>query len=121
MRKRLIHRTKRGDLVRSKSEVIIANELYAQGVNHYELRGTTFSAKWNDAVSGFLRLWMTTQARFIIGSTLGCYTILITRLAGKKKLKAYREARIYPYDEEGGEAGTLIYTRDDKTWVELTR
>ncbi len=32
----LIHRTKRGDLVRSKSEVIIANELLAQGVDRYE-------------------------------------------------------------------------------------
>ncbi len=32
----LIHRTKRGDLVRSKSEVIIANELLVQGIDRYE-------------------------------------------------------------------------------------
>ena len=32
----LIHRTKRGDLVRSKSEVIIANEMLAQGIDRYE-------------------------------------------------------------------------------------
>ena len=36
LEERLIHRTKRGDLVRSKSEVIIANELLAQGVDRYE-------------------------------------------------------------------------------------
>ena len=31
-----------------------------------------------------------------------------------RKLHAYREARMFPHDEGGGEAGTLIVTRDDE-------
>ena len=45
---------------------------------------------------------------------MGCSIIPTTRLAGNEKLDAYCEACTLPHDEGGGNAGTLMITRDDE-------
>ena len=113
LEERLIHRTKRGDLVRSKSEVIIANELLAQGIDRYE-----YEAELNLTGVG-----KTCYPDFTImdDDTGTCYYWEHLGLLHnpdyearwERKLAMYRDANILPY-EEGGIAGTLIITRDDE-------
>lgn len=109
----LIHRTKRGDLVRSKSEVIIANELSSQGFDRYEYeRQLTFP-------SGAVRYPDFTIVDDNTGETfywehLGLLHNPEYRARWERKLAAYREAGILPHEEGGGANGSLIVTRDDE-------
>jgi len=112
LEKGLIHRTKRGDLVRSKSEVIIANELLAQGVDRYEYErplslpdGKTFYPDFTiiDDNTGRSYYW----------EHLGLLNNPDYESRWERKLEAYQNAGIVSYEEGGGDAGTLIVTRDD--------
>jgi len=109
----LIHRTKRGDLVRSKSEVIIANELLAQGYDRYVyeqaltlspgvVRYPDFTIEDDD--TGELFYW----------EHLGLLSNPEYKARWERKLVTYREAGIVPHKEGGGENGTLIITSDDE-------
>lgn len=106
---RLIHLTDRGDLVRSKSEVIIADHLHRAGIPYTYERSLTFDGAlrfpdftiededtgityyWEHcgmlADPGYLRRW-------------------------KAKLVWYRDHGILPHEEGGGPNGTLIVTKD---------
>ena len=108
---RLIHHTKRGELVRSKSEVIIANELLAQGIDRYEYeaplelpndetRYPDFTIEDDD--TGECYYW----------EHLGLLHNPDYAERWKRKLALYRDANILPHEEGGGDAGTLIVTRD---------
>ncbi len=108
---RLIHRTERGDLVRSKGEVIIADKLYARGFTDYlyeqELllpngtkRYPDFTVS-NDA-TGVTYYW----------EHLGMLGDPGYRARWERKKKEYLDAGILPYQEGGGEMGTLIETAD---------
>jgi len=106
----LIHRTKRGDLVRSKSEVIIANELLAQGIERYAYEqalplpsGRTFYPDFTlvDDDTGETFYW----------EHLGLLHNPEYRARWEKKLAAYVAAGIHPLNDDG--EGTLIITRDD--------
>ena len=111
----LIHRTKRGELVRSKSEVIIANELLAQGIDRYEYEeqlklpevGKTFYPDFTimDDDTGTCYYW----------EHLGLLNNPDYKTRWERKLSVYRNANILPYDEGGGDVGTLIVTRDDES------
>ena len=109
LEERLIHLTKRGELVRSKSEVIVADNLFDAGLRDaYErpltidgaLRFPDFTIEDEDtgityywehcgmlADPGYLRRW-------------------------KTKLAWYRENGILPYQDGGGQRGTLVVTED---------
>ena len=66
-----IHRTTRGELVRSKSEVIIANLLHALGITYaYEQPFTGTMAAFDILTS---RLKMRKLAGASSSSTLGCF------------------------------------------------
>ncbi len=106
----LIHRTKRGDLVRSKSEVIIANELLAQGIDRYAYEealplpsGRTFYPDFTlvDDDTGETFYW----------EHLGLLHNPEYRKRWEKKKAAYIAAGVHPIDDEG--VGSLIITRDD--------
>ena len=110
---RLIHRTKRGDLVRSKSEVIIANELLAQGVDRYEYEAALALPSGETRYPDFTIVDDDTGARYY-WEHLGLLHNPDYAARWERKLKAYRAADILPREDGGGNAGTLIVTRDDE-------
>ena len=109
---RLIHRTRRSDMVRSKSEVIIADLLYSKGIDYqYELalpdhdggkpRYPDFT--FEDDEMGVTYYW----------EHLGMLRQPKYRRRWERKLAWYRDQGILPNDESGGPNGTLIITKDD--------
>jgi hypothetical protein len=107
---RLIHRTRRGELVRSKSEVIVADRLADMNIDYlYEKELTIdgvskfpdFTIK--DAESGTTFFW----------EHCGMLHDPEYKARWDQKLIWYRKHGILPYDEGGGENGTLIVTRDN--------
>lgn len=108
----LIHRTKRGDLVRSKSEVIIANELLAQGINRYEYEAP-LSLNGKTRYPDFTIIDEDTGNSFY-WEHLGMLNHPDYRRRWERKLEDYRRSGILPHEEGGGNAGTLIVTQDDE-------
>lgn len=109
----LIHRTKRGDLVRSKSEVIIANELLAQGVDRYEYEAPLVLSNGETRYPDFMIINDDSGERFY-WEHLGLLHNPDYAARWERKLAAYRAACILPYEDGGGKTGTLIITRDDE-------
>jgi hypothetical protein len=108
----LIHGTRRGEAVRSKSEVIIADLLYSKRLPYeYETRlvGSDGRVRYpdftiDDAESGQVVYW----------EHLGLLHIPTYRESWERKLAWYRSQGILPAKEGGGEQGTLVTTRDDE-------
>lgn len=105
----LIHNTSRGEAVRSKSEVIIANLLHAKNVTyHYEhpleIDGLTkypdFTIEDDD--TGVTYYW----------EHCGMLRDPAYRRRWELKQAWYRENNILPHQEGGGAKGTLIVTED---------
>lgn len=104
----LIHRTTNGTLVRSKSEVIVANELSAAGVEFaYEkrFRGHDGTFRYpdftiEDAATGETLVW----------EHLGMLSDPRYAQAWESKKKWYADSGV---TEAGGENGTLIISQDD--------
>ena len=109
---RLIHRTKRGDLVRSKSEVIIANELLAQGIDSYEYEAPLELSNGETRYPDFTVVDDDTGESYY-WEHLGLLHRPDYAKRWERKLALYRDADILPHEEGGGEAGTLIVTRDE--------
>ena len=106
----LIHRTARGEMVRSKSEVIIANALAAQGFDYaYErplmIEGVTKYPDFTieDMESGHTIYW----------EHCGMLHVPSYRRRWEKKLDWYRANGIRVQGDGGGAEGTLIVTRDE--------
>ena len=112
LEERLIHNTTRGELVRSKSEVIIANLLHAKNVDYeYEqelvLNGVPAN-KFPDFVvedddTGTMYYW----------EHLGMLGDASYKRRWQEKEQWYHDNGILPHEEGGGPNGTLIATRDD--------
>ena len=106
----LIHKTLRGDSVRSKSEVIIANMLYEKGIDYeYELQfvGKDGGIRYpdftiEDAETGLNVYW----------EHLGLLSNPVYRKRWEKKLAWYQEQGVLPLSDGGGPEGTLVITRD---------
>ena len=107
----LIHRTERGDLVRSKSELVIADKLHARGIDYtYDMRLELPDGRYRhpdftivDDLMGITYYW----------EHLGLLSDPSYRVNWKRKKKEYKAAGIVPYQDGGGSHGTLIETRDD--------
>ncbi len=106
---KLIHRTSRREMVRSKSEVIIADRLAAHGVDYaYEepltLGNTTKYPDFTieDMESGENYYW----------EHCGMLHVPQYRRRWEEKLAWYRGNKILPSAEGGGERGVLILTQD---------
>lgn len=109
----LIHRTERGDLVRSKSEVIIADKLFSCGIKEYAYEqpltlpnGRTYYPDFTitDHARGVTFYW----------EHLGLMNDLEYRARWELKRQGYLAAGVKPYEEGGGPSGTLIETQDDQ-------
>jgi hypothetical protein len=107
----LIHRTARGELVRSKSEVIIANLLHGLGIAYaYEqpLVGLEGSVRYPDFT---IEDAETGQRVFL--EHLGMMTEPAYRRRWRAKLDWYREQNVLPAEEGEGELGTLVTTTEE--------
>lgn len=108
----LINRTRRGELVRSKSEVIIANLLHDRGLDYrYEqpLRGLDGSTKYPD----FTIDQVETGLR-VFWEHLGLLTDPGYSARWERKLDWYRAQGVVPFEEGGGGGGILVTSRDDE-------
>lgn len=108
----LIHRTERGEAVRSKSELVIADKLHARGIDYvYEgtLRFADGSERYPDFTihdddAGVHWYW----------EHLGMMTDPAYRARWERKLAGYREVGVLPREEGGGPNGTLVTSMDDE-------
>ncbi|HEX3627352.1 MAG TPA: AAA family ATPase [Verrucomicrobiae bacterium] len=111
LEERLIHLTLRGDLVRSKSELIVADHLHREGVHYTYERPLTLDGALkfpdftiDDEDSGITFYWehcgMLSDAKY--------------RERWATKQQWYRDHEILPYQEGGGKKGTLIVTEDTR-------
>jgi hypothetical protein len=106
----LIHRTGRGEMVRSKSEVIVADHLASSGVEYaYEqpltIEGVTKYPDFTveDMETGTTFYW----------EHCGMLHVPDYRRRWEEKLAWYRAHAILPHQEGVGERGTLIVSRDE--------
>lgn len=105
----LIHRTNREEMVRSKSEVIIANELARKVEYTYEqpltIDGVTKYPDFTieDSESGRNFYW----------EHCGMLHVPSYRRRWEEKLAWYKTKGILSHEEGGGPKGTLIVTRDE--------
>ena len=101
-----IHRSRRGELMISKSEVIIANELATAGIVYEyerEFIGTDGTPRYpdftiEDADTGITWYW----------EHLGMLGLEEYEKKWRAKLKWYRKNNVLPVEEGGGENGTLL-------------
>jgi hypothetical protein len=113
MDEKLIHRSRRGTPLRSKSEVIIDDALAAHGVvagyevpffgrdgRHHRLPDFTIEDQ--------------SMGRTILWEHCGMLADEGYRARWQKKLLWYRENGVLPIEEGGGERGTLVVTEDDE-------
>jgi hypothetical protein len=108
----LIHRTRRGDSVRSKSEVIISDLLYSKEIEYeYELRltGKDGSVRYPD-----FTIEDEEMGQVIYWEHLGMMRIPAYRRRWEHKLAWYRRQGILPEEEGDGPDGVLIVTQDDE-------
>jgi len=106
----LIHRTERGELVRSKSELIIADKLHARGIDYaYEQRLVLPNGRicYPD-----FTITNTARGATFYWEHLGMAEDPGYRARWERKRAEYIEAGIKPYDLGGGPVGTLIETHD---------
>ena len=107
----LIHRTERGELVRSKSELVIADKLHARGIDYaYEQplvlpNGRTRYPDFTiaDDAKGVTFYW----------EHVGLLDDPGYRARWERKRAEYLKCRIAPHEDGGGREGTLIETRDE--------
>ena len=107
----LIHRTTRGELVRSKSEVIIANLLHALGITYaYEqpFTGQDGSVRYPD-----FTIEDAETGRRVFLEHLGLLSEPAYRRRWLAKLDWYRSQGILPEDEGEGEVGMLVTTTEE--------
>ena len=114
-----IHRTTRGEWVRSKSELIIANELFSRNIEYeYEERLTLPDGTWLEPDFTIKR----PHKAPVYWEHLGMLNDPDYRQRWEHKLKMYRQSNILPLGEDGGDAGTLIVTQDDEnTGIDASR
>lgn len=107
----LIHRTERGELVRSKSELVIADKLFARGVEYVYEQPVILP----DGRSRYPDFTIADHARGVTfyWEHLGMLGDPGYRRRWERKREEYRLAGIFRWEDGGGEMGTLIETRDD--------
>ncbi len=107
----LIHRTERGDLVRSKSELVIADKLHARGVNYAYEQPLVLS----NGRTRYPDFTISDHARGVtfIWEHLGMLDDHGYKARWEGKRAEYLACGIEPHEDGGGPEGTLIETRDE--------
>lgn len=105
----LIHRTSRGEMVRSKSEVIIADRLADLDVEYIYERPLTIdnTTKYPDFTIEDME-----SGRTFYWEHCGMLYVPSYRKHWEEKLKWYKQHDIFPCEEGGGSKGTLIITSE---------
>jgi hypothetical protein len=106
----LIHRTARGEIVCSKSEVIIANALAAKGIDYAYERALTIGGvtKYPDFTIEDME-----SGAMLYGEHCGMLHVPSYRQRWEAKVAWYRGHDIRPHGEDDGANATLIVTRDE--------
>jgi len=106
----LIHRTARGEMVRSKSEVIIANALAARGVEYAYERPLTI-----DGVTKYpdFTIEDTESGQTLYWEHCGMLHVPSYRRRWEEKLEWYRRYGIKTRDEDPAAESRLVVTRDE--------
>lgn len=106
----LIHKTRKGMAVRSKSEVIIADLLFSKHIDfQYELPFVASDGSWR---SPDFTIEDDTTGRKTYWEHLGMLQRPSYRRKWETKLAWYRNNGVKPDDEGGGQDGTLVITKD---------
>jgi len=107
----LIHRTERGDLVRSKSELVIADKMHARGIEYAYEQPLVLP----DGRTRYPDFTITDHARGVTfyWEHLGMLDDPGYRSRWERKREEYARNGVLPWKQGGGEVGTLIETRDD--------
>jgi len=107
----LIHHSERGDLLRSKSELVIADKMHARGID-YAYEQPLALGKGRVRYPDFT---ITDHARGVnfYWEHLGMLDDPGYRARWERKRAEYLAAGIKPWQEGGGQEGTLIETRDE--------
>ncbi len=112
LEERLIHNTVRGDLVRSKSEVIIANLLHSKKIDYEYEQELVIDGIPQDKFPDFTIEDDDADVKYI-WEHLGILGDPGYKRRWVEKEQWYRDNGILPFQEDGGPNGTLIITRDD--------
>lgn len=107
----LIHRTTKGELVRSKSEVIIANALHTLGIDYtYEkqYKGDDGSVRYPD-----FTIEDAETGQIVYLEHLGMLSDSTYQKKWEEKLDWYRSQGIFPEGEGEGHSGMLITTTEE--------
>jgi hypothetical protein len=112
LEEKLIHNTIRGELVRSKSEVIIANMLNAKNIDYDYEQELTIRGEPKNKFPDFTIEDDDTGKKYI-WEHLGMLGQPDYKKRWKEKEQWYRDNDILSHKEGGGGNGTLIVTRDD--------
>ena len=101
----------RGDMVRSKSEVIIADHLANNGIEYEYERSLTIAGitKYPDFTIEDMESGLT-----IYWEHCGMLHVPSYKSRWDQKLEWYRTHGILPHDEGGGDNGSLVITRDEQ-------
>ena len=107
----LIHRTERGDLVRSKSELVIADKLHARGIDYAYEQPLVLS----NGRTRYPDFTITDYARDVTfyWEHLGMLDDPGYKIRWKRKRAEYLKCKIKPPEDCGERNGTLIETRDE--------
>lgn len=107
----LIHRTERGELVRSKSELVIADKLFARNIEYVYEQPLVLS----DGRVRYPDFTITDHARgrIFYWEHLGMLDDPGYRQRWERKRAEYMKHRILPYKQGHGAEGTLIETWDE--------
>jgi len=109
LEERLIHRTERGEMVRSKSELLIADKLYSRKIPYqYE---ASLKLGSDTRYPDFTIVDDNTGKTFY-WEHLGMLEDPVYEERWRRKLELYKREGIIPYEEGEGGKGTLIVTRD---------
>lgn len=105
----LIHRTSRGEMVRSKSEVIIADRLADLDVEYAYERPLTIEGvtKYPDFTIEDME-----SGRAFYWEHCGMLYVPSYRKRWEEKLAWYKAHAIAPHEDGGGENGTLVITSE---------
>ena len=112
LEERLIHNTMRGELVRSKSEVIIANLLHARNIDYEYEQQLIIDGVSQDKFPDFTIEDDDTGVKYV-WEHLGMLGDRSYKRRWSDKEQWYRDNGILPHEEGGGPNGTRIVTRDD--------
>ena len=106
----LIHRTMRGEMVRSKSEVIIADHLANNDIEYEYERPLTIGGvtKYPDFTIEDMESGLT-----VYWEHSGMLHVPSYKARWDEKRAWYRGHHILPHEEGGGKHGTLVETRDE--------